>query len=702
MFRSLVFSLLAALGLGMNVIPAIAASKTEDQEIARRWVAAHFSETDTAQIPFSFVYGGKSSRELLPNWKLQKQEKTLDGGRREITLMFAEPGPGLEVRVVAVADEKHPAVEWTLYFRNAGKKPTPILEKILAVDTGWELPGTKLSLRYANGSNTSADSYRPMLQPLLPGEPFRLASKGGRPAYGPSLPYGCLETDQEVVVYAIGWPGQWALTAEAAKQGQVRLQAGQEVTHFRLERGEEVRTPLIALLFYRGTSIQGSNLWRRWMVDRNLPRANGEILGPILVANSSHLYNEMLNANEKNQIEMIDRYVEEKLPLRYWWMDAGWYVNDGKWVNTGTWEIDKKRFPKGFRPITDHGRAKGVKSIVWFEPERVTTNSWIFQKHPEWCLAPTNLPAPLAYQGEWRLLNLGNPKAWKWLVDHVDGLIKKEGIDLYRQDFNMDPLCFWQANEATDRQGINENRHVTGYLAYWDELLRRNPGLRIDSCASGGRRNDLETMRRAVPLLRDDYLFEPTGQQNHSYGISFWLPYSGTGTRFTNKSAGPASSVADAAHKEDSKFDPYLFRSQMTPCLNACWDVRRRDFDYDQLRRALAQFERASPSFLADYYPLTPYSAGDDAVVAWQFNRPESGQGFVQAFRRPKSDAKGTKLKLQGLETGAKYEIENLDGGKQTRTGRELMEQGLTVNFPAAPAALLFIYQRVGPKNQPH
>jgi alpha-galactosidase len=32
-----------------------------------------------------------------------------------------------------------------------------------------------------------------------------------------------------------------------------------------------------------------------------------------------------------------------------------------------------------------------------------------------------------------------------------------------------------------------------------------NPQLRIDSCASGGRRNDLETMRRAVPLWRSDY-----------------------------------------------------------------------------------------------------------------------------------------------------------------------------------------------------
>jgi len=694
-FQEIVFWVgLVLLGVS-PVRVAAAAGGAENQETVRRWVETRLADSSVAQLPFSFVYDGKSSRDLLPKWKAQRKEKNLEGGRKEIVLTFAEPGPGLEVRVVAVTDEKHPAVEWTLTFRNAGKKPTPILEKIQAVDTEWELAGDNLSLRYANGSNTSADSYRPMLQPLAPGQTFRLASKGGRPSYGPSLPYGCLQTDREGVIYAIGWPGQWTLAAEGGERGRVSLQAGQAVTHFRLQRGEEVRSPLIALLFYRGDASQGTNLWRRWMVDRNLPRVNGEILGPILVANSSHLYNEMLNANEKNQIEMIDRYVEEKLPLGYWWMDAGWYVNDGKWVNTGTWEIDRKRFPNGFRPITDHGRTKGVKSIVWFEPERVTTNSWIFQKHPEWCLTPTNLPAPLAYQGEWRLLNLGNPEAWKWLVNHVDGLIKKEGIDLYRQDFNMDPLYFWQTNEAPDRQGINEIRHVTGYLAYWDELLRRNPGLRIDSCASGGRRNDLETMRRAVPLLRDDYLFEPTGQQNHTYGLAPWLPYYGTGTRFVQKSAGPANSVDGKPIEELVKFDPYLFRSQMTPCLNACWDLRRRDFNYDELRRALAHFERVAPSMLADYYPLTPYSTGDEAMVAWQFHRPEAGQGFVQAFRRAKSPAKSGKLKLQGLEASAKYEVENLDGGKQTVSGRDLMEKGLAVNFPSAPAALIFVYKRL-------
>jgi hypothetical protein len=58
---------------------------------------------------------------------------------------------------------------------------------------------------------------------------------------------------------------------------------------------------------------------------------------------------------------------------------------------------------------------------------------------------------------------------------------------------------------SLDRQGMTDNLHVQGYLAYWDALRRRRPNLVIDSCASGGRRNDLETMRRAVPLHPTDY-----------------------------------------------------------------------------------------------------------------------------------------------------------------------------------------------------
>jgi hypothetical protein len=153
--------------------------------------------------------------------------------------------------------------------------------------------------------------------------------------------------------------------------------------------------------------------------------------------------------------------------------------------------VDRRpnRFPNGLRAISDYAHGKDVDIIVWFEPERVAGGTWLTEHHPEWILGGK----------DGGLLNLGNPDAWHWVVTHIDKLIKEEGIDLYRQDFNIDPLGYWQKNDTQDRQGITENKYVSGYLAYWDELKKRNPGMLIDSCASGGRRNDLETMRRAVP-----------------------------------------------------------------------------------------------------------------------------------------------------------------------------------------------------------
>jgi len=104
-------------------------------------------------------------------------------------------------------------------------------------------------------------------------------------------------------------------------------------------------------------------------------------------------------------------------------------------------------------------------------------------------------------------------------VEHVSHMIEREGIDTYRQDFNFEPLTLWQFNDTPDRIGITEIEHVEGYLSYFDELHRRFPNLLIDTCASGGRRNDLETLRRAVPLWRSDFPYDPAAMQMQTYGL---------------------------------------------------------------------------------------------------------------------------------------------------------------------------------------
>ena len=56
---------------------------------------------------------------------------------------------------------------------------------------------------------------------------------------------------------------------------------------------------------------------------------------------------------------------------------------------------------------------------------------------------------------------------------------------------------------------MTEIRYVEGLYELWDELRARHPGLVLDDCASGGRRIDLETCRRALVQTRSDTACAP-------------------------------------------------------------------------------------------------------------------------------------------------------------------------------------------------
>ena len=120
------------------------------------------------------------------------------------------------------------------------------------------------------------------------------------------------------------------------------------------------------------------------MDDRdNLPRPGGKLPTPQMTPCSSHQFAEMTKADEASQIFFINRYLEEKIKIDYWWMDAGWYPCGGDWGKTGTWEVDKTRFPHGLRAVSDYAHRKGIKIIVWFEPERVAPGTWLYDNHRE-------------------------------------------------------------------------------------------------------------------------------------------------------------------------------------------------------------------------------------------------------------------------------------------------------------------------------
>jgi alpha-galactosidase len=380
----------------------------------------------------------------------------------------------------------------------------------------------------------------------------------------------------------------------------------------------------------------------------------------------------------EGELDFIRRYAGEGIKPDYWWQDAGWYPCDGVgWPKTGTWEVDPVRFPNGIRGVGDFARTHGTKTLIWFEPERVHAGTWLAENHPEW----------IHGGADGGLLKLGDPACRAWLTDHIDKLITDEKIDFYRQDFNIDPLPYWRANDAAeaaddespsgDRQGITEIRHVEGYFAYWDELRRRHPGMPIDSCASGGRRNDLETLRRAVPLLRSDWYAGPAGQQCHTYGLSLWFPFQGTGVI--------------------SQKDAYWMRSSMVAEFTFGPDASGvAPIDFAQLRARIQEWRVLARYFYGDFYPLTPYTLAEDQWMAWQYDRPDLGEGVLQVFRRTDSFYEATRFKLRGLKPEARYALTDIATGEQIEmVGRELAEEGLLVTLPDRAQAAIYVYRRL-------
>ncbi len=638
-------------------IHAISAT-SDEMASARAWLDTRLVGGQTP--PFSFTYADRPSAELLKGWEKKHSERKLDDSRTEHTLTWVDPQTKLTLRCVVVVYRDFPTVEWTLHFRNAGAADTPILADIQSLDARFERGANgEFVLHHHTGSPCQPNDYEPH-ETVMPAKAVkRISAAGGRPTNSDLSCFNLTWPDQGVII-VVGWPGQWAAEFSRDEGKGLRVRAGQELTRFRLQPGEEVRSPLMVLQFYMGDRIRSQNIWRRWMVAHNLPRPGGKLVP----THYGSCFGNLLPRAEED-LAVIEGFLREGIKLDYWFIDAGWYPNRGAWHNTGTWEVDASRFPRGLREVADRLHATGTKFVLWFEPERVTPGTWLYEKHPEWLLGK---------DGGQKLLNLGHPEAWKWVVEHFDSLIVSQGVDVYRQDFNMDPLSHWRGNDAPDRQGITENHHVTGYLAYWDELLRRHPDLFIDTCASGGRRNDLETLRRSVPLLRSDYFNDPTAQQSQTYGISLWMPYYGSGMMIN---------------------DVYWYRSCIFPASRVGCDTRRKDLDYPLLHRMIAEFRKVEPFLLGDFYPLTPHSLSNSVWMAWQYDRPEQGAGVVQVFRRPESVYESARFPLRGLDTQARYVVTNLDDNQpREMTGRELADRGLLVSIPAKPAAVIFMYKR--------
>jgi alpha-galactosidase len=648
-----------------------------DYAAQKAWIE-HYLSSKMSEPFFSFVYGVKRADEILAfsGWKRTREAERLDDQRTQITVTWRDPVTKLTIRCEAIEYRDFPAVEWVLSLKNespAGiaRAVTPILSDIQPLFAEFSLPTTApCTLHYAKGGMAGLDDYAPQQHAVSSGR-FELRSSGGRSSNG-VLPFFNMEMGSRGLIGAVGWTGNWAAQFWRTPFGKVVLAAGMQRTHLKLLPGETIRTPRILLLFWKGDRLESQNLLRRFLLAHHSPLPKGTGRLPVFYGSWGEL-------REKTQLDAIQWFVDNKIPIDVFWIDAGWYgdkpfqegstdANSEWWKYTGSWWPNKITYPRGLAPIGQALRRNNLGFLLWIESERVFRGTDLQRQHPEWLLGP---------QGDNYLVNLGNPAARQGITEIVSSLVREGDLAWYRQDFNTDPEGFWSAADAPDRVGMTEIRYIEGLYAFWDALREAHPGLMIDNCASGGRRLDLETISRSAALWRSDFQcnpnFNPAGMQGQTYGLCSWIPLS--------------AAVARAS-------DPYRFRSGLGVgvILNTALDQPQ------QLKPLVEQARQLQPYFLGDYYPLTPYSVADADWLTIEFNRPEQADGVVLAYRRPACAAESLRLKLRGLEPAAQYEVRSLDQPAATQTtGKALLEEGLPVMLATKPAATVIRYRRIAP-----
>jgi alpha-galactosidase len=673
--------------------PAFASPENwADSAEARKFVQARFGD-EASRLPFSFVYGGRLARELSKTWKRERAQKKLDDSRTEHTLTFSDPTTGLVVRCVAVEFHDFPAVEWVVYLANKGNRDTPVLAEILPLDEQLTVSsGDKdLLLHYARGGVWAPHAFEPLEAPLAKGASKEFVSAqervvpplefaGGGLSSRPHLPFFSAEGDGRGVTMGIGWSGQWAARFQRTDADGLRLTAGMERTHLKLHPGEEIRTPLVMLLFWKGKFINGQNLFRRLVLKHYTPQKDdGPVTAPLSFANWG-------DEPASQHLAKIEWSTKHGLPFDVYWIDAGWYgtPEQGAWnANLGNWFLKRGLYPDGMEVVAEAAHKAGKKFLLWFNPGQAVEGTEVFREHPEWLLAPT-AETPEFFR-TWWLFDYGNPDGLKWMTDRMCNLVATMKVDVFRSDFcHEDPTGFLRPGEEADRQGMREIRFVEGWYSLWDELLGRNPGLIIDNCSGGGRMIDLETMKRSIPLWTSDYQVFATAKitdtQAQTFGSLFWLPISATG-----------------GHKPTT----YNFRSCMRAAANFGYFSMSPipdGFPAEWARKTLTQYEAVRKYYYGDFYPLTEYSRDDSVWMAYQMHRPDLDEGLVMAFRRAQSPDSKARFALVGLEAEGDYSIANLDAGAEVKiAGRELLEEGLAVEMQDPMSASVITYRRLSP-----
>ena len=462
---------------------------------------------------------------------------------------------------------------------------------------------------------------------------------------------------------------------------------------WKLANGESFQTPEAVMTYTSDGLNQMSQQLGAFYQDHLINQHFAHQDRPILINNWEATF---MDFNEAKLMKIVDQ--ADKLGIEMFVLDEGWFGHrDDDKSSLGDWFVDQKKFSNGISGFADRVHDKGMKFGLWFEPEMISIDSKLYEKHPDWMIAtPGRQGTPARNQ---YVLDMTRQEVVDYLFEHMSAIIKQTKLDYIKWDMNRNITEMYGAKLPADQQLEFPHRYILGVYQLYARLTEAFPKVLFESCASGGGRFDLGMMYYAPQAWCSDdtdAVERIKIQDGTSYGYTqnMWGAHV---SAVPNDQVGRLTSLDTRAAV--AYFGDFGYELDITKmAADELATIKKQVAFYKQYRH-LFQFGK--------FYRLDNPDTNNDNVYGWQVVNEDRSEAILTRFQILNgANPAYIRVYFAGLDPEATYTVND---GEEHFSGAELMNAGYFVprimdrtkpeKDPSDFSSRLFIAKKVNSRN---
>lgn len=403
----------------------------------------------------------------------------------------------------------------------------------------------------------------------------------------------------------------------------------------------------------------------------NMPEADG----------SDALINCGMGAEHDMSVETSKAFIRQFAEMggEIFTIDAGWECPPAKETEWGDHNginfPNAQRYPNGISEIADYAHECGLKFGLWVDIETAGKHCSLHKTHPEWfAVNPFGEASP-------KFLDLSVPEAAEWTENELARIITDYKLDLLRVDHNVD---------YTEYFGIRNSECVSLRLfnavyKMYENLKKRFPNVIFENCAGGGGRTDLGMMKNFNHTWVSDCQCAP-----HSVlitnGMTMALPPERVDRLFAGMGCHSFGSL------DLQMRNCMLGHISLNVISPAAAEINTEQMDF--VRHSVEIYKSFIRPFLANskIYHHTPDPKSSDFSIL-ELAASDKTKGVIAAFVL--AGIKGSiNIRAKGTDQLKQYKVTlDNDGCSFVVSGRELKQNGITVDIPSSMSSELVLYE---------